>query len=391
MVTRDLLGRVFTLCLVHVPNIKQGTFLDGFIFALPISSENLTTQRDLNLALNFTVDDSSYHGSKETPGPFLKQNIIQPDVLAGQVTRSLKIHLFYLHNHLLITLIYYILLSASLQDSLTQAKRGGMTWSVSPSVLMTQRNWWGSQRHSKYELNIFFSNSFLVLEVENSKKQIRFHNDISPASSLCGIYRVVLKRKLIEKTSGIERRKNAECRFLISERKKMQFFTHTGSKKNSNKLVFLGCQLHALVPGKIVCILNQCRQEHRKTEKKGHTVTAYKLRSERANHTVIGTRKQNREIRYLLRTHAREAAVQVKAEHLQRDSEDIKSIPLSGGGPDPDKFSIKFCKALKDHFCPKLTDLICYFLNFRLLTDTLKEADNIVLKARKYKSDFFIT
>lgn len=48
MVISSLLGRVFTLCLVYVPNIKQGTFLVGFIFVLP-SSKILTTD------LNFTV------------------------------------------------------------------------------------------------------------------------------------------------------------------------------------------------------------------------------------------------------------------------------------------------------------------------------------------------
>lgn len=49
---------------------------------------------------------------------------------------------------------------------------------------------------------------------------------------------------------------------------------------------------------------------------------------------------------------------------------------------------MKLYKALKDHFLPKLMDLICYFLVFKPLADALKEADNIILKTKKDKGDF---
>lgn len=52
MVRSSLLGRVFTLCLVYVPNTKQGTFPAGFIFVLP-PSKILTT--DLNLTLGLQL------------------------------------------------------------------------------------------------------------------------------------------------------------------------------------------------------------------------------------------------------------------------------------------------------------------------------------------------
>ncbi|KFQ83291.1 hypothetical protein N337_08178, partial [Phoenicopterus ruber ruber] len=221
------------------------------------------------------------------------------------------------------------------QDSLTQTKRGQMTWSVSLSALTTQRDCLVSQRHRKCELNNFLFNSFLAMEVETSKNQICFHNGTLPSSSLYGIYKVVLKRKLTEKTSGIERGENAERRFLTSEIKTL------GAKKTLNKLLFLGCLLHAIVSEKIVCILYQSRQKYSKTEKKRHAVTVYKVRSQRENHIIIATRKQNRKIHYLVKTHVREVRVQVKAQHLKGESEGTKS----SRGPDPEKLTIKLYKA----------------------------------------------
>lgn len=89
-------------------------------------------------------------------------------------------------------------------------------------------------------------------------------------------------------------------------------------------------------------------------------------------------------IHYLLRTHVRETTVHIKAQHLKVESEGTKSSTA----PDPENLLIKLYKALKDHFLPKLTNLTCYFLVFRHLADTLKEADNIILKTKKDKSDF---
>lgn len=385
MVKRSLLGRIFTLCLVYVPNIKKDAFLNGFIFVLP-SSENLTTEGDLNFILNFPVDISDTRSQEfYSLGPLLTQNIIQPGVVAEQVLPSLKIYLFYSHNPLLITpTVYYISLSGSSKDSLTQTKRGQMTWSVSLSASTTQREFLVSQRHRKCEPSNFPFNSFLALEVETSKNQVYFHNGTLASSSLCEIYKVVLKRKLTEKTSGIERGENGKRRFRISEIKNLEVYKNTDAKKMLNKLLFLGCLLHALVSEKIVGILYQCRQKYSKTEKKRQAVTVYKVRSQRENHIIIATRKQNRKIHYLLRTHVREVRVRVKAQHLKGESEGTKS----SRGPDPEKLLIKLHKALKDHFLPKLTDLMCYFLDFKPLADTLKEADNIVLKARKDKGDF---
>ncbi|XP_026711723.1 pro-neuregulin-4, membrane-bound isoform isoform X1 [Athene cunicularia] len=376
MFKRSLLGRVFTLCLVYIPNIKQDTFFGGFIFVL-FFSEHLTTEGDLNLILNFPVGISGNRSQEfYLSRPFLTQNFIQVGVLCCQVLPSLEIYLFYSHNHLFITPIYYISLSGSLQDSLTQTKRGQMTWSISLSALTTQRGSLIRLKHRKCELNNSLFNSFLALVIETSKNQICFHNATLPSSSLYGIYKVVLRRKLIEKTSGTERG-NAEHRFLISVINNLEVYKNIGAKKMLNRLLFLWCLLHAVVSEKIVCILYQHRQKYRKTEKKRHAVTAYKVRRE--NCIVIDTRKQNRKIHYLLRTHVRE--VQVKAQHLKGESDGTKS----SRGPDPE---IKLYKALKDHFLPKLTDLTCYFLDFKPLADTLKEADNIVLKAKKEQSDF---
>ncbi|KFQ58885.1 hypothetical protein N334_13632, partial [Pelecanus crispus] len=224
---------------------------------------------------------------------------------------------------------------------LTQTKRGQMTWSVSLSALTTQRDCLVSQRHRKCELNNFFFSSFLALEVEKGKNQICFHNGTLPSSSLYAICKAVLKRKLTEKTSGIERGENAERKFLICEIKNLELYKNTGTKKMFNKLLFLGCLLHTLVSEIIVCILCQYRQKYSKTEKKRHAVTVYKVRSQRENRIIIATRKQNRKIHYLLRTHVREVGVQVKAHHLKGESEGTKS----SRGPDPGKLQIKLYKA----------------------------------------------
>ncbi|KFP99993.1 hypothetical protein N330_06290, partial [Leptosomus discolor] len=216
------------------------------------------------------------------------------------------------------------------QDSFTQTKRGQMTWSISLSALTTQRDCLVSQRHRKCELNHFLFNPFLALEVENSKNQICFHNGTLPSSSLYGIYKVALKRKFIETTSGIEREENTECRFLTSEINNLEVCKNIGAMLN--KLLFLGCLLHALVSEKIVCILYQCRQKYSKTEKKRHAVTVCKVRSQREDRIIIATRKRNRKIHHLLRTHVREVRVQVKAQHLKGESEGTKSRR----GPDPE-------------------------------------------------------
>lgn len=259
-----------------------------------------------------------------------------------------------------------------------------MTWSFSLSALMTQRDRMGSQRHRKCELNNFIFNSFLSLEVATRKKHTYFHNGTLPSSSLYGIYNVVLKRKFIEKISGFQRGENAECRYLISEIKKMEVYKNVGAKKNLNKLQFLGCLLHALLSEKILCILYQCRQKYSKTEKKRHSATVYTVRSQGENHNIKTIRKQHRKIHYFLRIHFREVGAQVKAQHLQGKSESIKS----SRGPDPEKFLIMLYKALKDKFLPKLTELRCYFLDFKPFADTHEEADNVVLKAKKDESGF---
>ncbi|KFP93433.1 hypothetical protein N329_06935, partial [Haliaeetus albicilla] len=228
--------------------------------------------------------------------------------------------------------------SGSLQYSFIQTKRGQMKWSISSSALTTQRDCLVSQRHRKCEPNNFVFNLFLILEVETSKNQICFHNGIFPSGSLYGIYKVVLKRKLIEKTSGIERGEDAERRFLISEINNLEVYKNIGTKKMLNKLLFLGCLLHAVASEKIVCILYQHRQKYSKTEKKRHAVTAYKVRSQRENRIIVATRKQNRKIHYLLTTQVREVRVQIKAQHLKAESEGNKS----NRGPDPE---IKLYKA----------------------------------------------
>ncbi|KFV17549.1 hypothetical protein N339_11130, partial [Pterocles gutturalis] len=223
---------------------------------------------------------------------------------------------------------------------LPQAKKGHMTWSISLSALTTQKDCLVSQRHRKWEINNLLVNSFLALEVETSKNQVCFHNGTLSSSSSYGICKVVLKRKLFEKTSGIERGENAEHRFLISEIKNLEVYKNTGARKMLNKLLFLGCLLHALVSEKIGYILCQCRQKY-KTEKKRHDVTVYKVKSERENHIITATRKQKRKINYPLRTHVREVRVQVKAQHLKGESEGTKSST----GPDPEKLLVKLHKA----------------------------------------------
>lgn len=93
----------------------------------------------------------------------------------------------------------------------------------------------------------------------------------------------------------------------------------------------------------------------------------------------MATRTQTRIIHYLLKTPVREVRVQVSAQHVKGESEGTKS----GGGPDPET---KLYKALEDNFLPKLTNLTCYFLDFKSLADKLKKGDNTVLKTRKDKS-----
>ncbi|KFP34942.1 hypothetical protein N324_05668, partial [Chlamydotis macqueenii] len=227
------------------------------------------------------------------------------------------------------------------QDYLTQAERGQMPRSVSLSALTTQRDCLVSQRRRKYHLNNFLFNSFLALEVENSKNQICFHNGTLPSSSLYGIYKAVLKRKLMEKTSGIERKENAEHRFLISEIKNLKVYKNIGAKKTLSELLFLGCLLHALMSEKMVCVLYQCRQKHSKIEKKRLAVTVYKVRSQRENRIIIATRKHNRKIHHLLGTHVREVRVQVTAQPLKGECQGTKS----SRGPGLEKLLIKLYKA----------------------------------------------
>ncbi|XP_027553935.1 pro-neuregulin-4, membrane-bound isoform isoform X1 [Neopelma chrysocephalum] len=129
------------------------------------------------------------------------------------------------------------------------------------------------------------------------------------------------------------------------------------------------------------CTLYPCRQKSSGAEKESPAVTGCEVRSQRENCAIITTGTQTRKIHYLPRTHVREVRVPVNAQHLKGESEGIKSST----GPDPE---IRLYKALKDHFLPKLTNLICYFLHFKPLADKLKEAGNIVLKAKKEKSDF---
>ncbi|KFV94033.1 hypothetical protein N326_09111, partial [Eurypyga helias] len=217
------------------------------------------------------------------------------------------------------------------QDSLTHTKRGQMTWSISLSASIAQRDCLVSQRHSKCVLNSFLFYSFLPLEVEISTKQVCFCTLRS--SSLYRIYKAVLKRKLIEKASGIERGYNAEHRFLTSDIKNFEVCKNIAAKKMSNKLLlFLGCLLHVLVPEEIVCIFYQCRQKYSETEKTRHAVTGYKVRDQREHRIIVATRKQTRTIHYLLRAHARECRVPVKPQHLKGESEDTKS----SRGPDPE-------------------------------------------------------
>lgn len=259
-----------------------------------------------------------------------------------------------------------------------------MARSLSLSALMTQRDWMGGQRHRNCELNNFIFNSFLSLEVATRKKCTYFHNGTLPSSSLYGIYNTVLKRKFIEKISGFQMGENAECMFLIFEIKKMEVYKNGSAKKNLNKLQFLGCLLYALLSEKILCILYQYRRKYSKTEKKRHNATVCKVRSQGKKRNIKTIRKQHRKIHYFLRIHFREVGAQVKAWHLKGKSESIKS----SRGPDPEKFLIKLYKALKDKFLPKLTELRCYFLDFKPLADTHEEADNVVLKAKKDESVF---
>ncbi|KFP78301.1 hypothetical protein N311_12764, partial [Apaloderma vittatum] len=218
------------------------------------------------------------------------------------------------------------------QDFLTRAKRGQMTWSVSLSALTAQRHCLVSHRHRKCEQNNCLFKPFLALELENSKNQLCFLNGTLTCSSLYGIYTVVLKRKLIEKKSGIERGENPKYRFLISDIKNLDVYKNTGANKMFKNLLFLGCLLHALVLEKIACVLYHCRENHSMTERGRHAATVHKIRSQKENHIIIATRNQTREVHYLLRTHVREVRVPVKAQHLKGESEGTKS----SRGPNPE-------------------------------------------------------
>lgn len=382
MVRRSLLGRVFTLCLVYVPTIKTDIFLDSFIFIL-LSSENLTSEGDLQLTLHSLVDTSDTRSWEfYSSGPFLTPGIIQADALAEQVLPSLKIHLVYSPNHLLITPIYYISLSSSFQesfqDSVAQTERGQVTWSISLPALTTQRDCLVSLSHKKHEQNNFLFNSFLALEVETSKNQICFQNGTLSSCSLYRIYKVVLKRKLIEKTPGIERGGNVECGSFSSEINNLEVYKNMGAKQMFSKLLFLGCLLHVLVSEKTACILYQCSQKYSQTVRNSHAVTACEVRSQQENHIAVAARRQTGNTHYLLRTRVR---VHVTAQHREGESQGTQS----SRGPDAET---KSYKAAEDEFLPRLTNLICYFLDFRPSADKLKEADDTVLKARKDKSDF---
>lgn len=262
--------------------------------------------------------------------PSLKQTNTQPDVSVRQVLPSVTIHVFYPHHLLLITPIY-VSLSGSFQDYITRAKRGQMTWSVSLSPLMTQREWLGTERHRKHELNSPTFISFLPLEVVTRKTNMYLYSSTSPSSSLRGIYDV-LKKKL-EKTSGSEREENAECRFLISEIKEKKVCKNEGRKKNVSKCQFLGRVLHALTSEMIVCILHTRRCKHSKTKKKRQSVTVHTVRSQRENRNTTAIRKQQRKMYYFLRTHVKEAGVRVKAQHLQEDIQSTRD-------PEPEMFQL---------------------------------------------------
>uniref|UniRef100_G1MWN1 Pro-neuregulin-4, membrane-bound isoform n=1 Tax=Meleagris gallopavo TaxID=9103 RepID=G1MWN1_MELGA len=186
----------------------------------------------------------------------------------------------------------------------TRAKRSQVIWSVSLSPLMTQREWLGTERHRKHDLNSPTFISFLPLEVVTRKNKMYLYSSTSPSSPLCGIHHVVLKKKL-EKISGSEREENAECRFLISEIREKKVCKNKGGKENVNKSQFLGCLLHALASEKVVCILHTRRCKYSKTKKKRQSVTVYTVRSQGENRNVAAIRKQQRKMYYFLRTHVK--------------------------------------------------------------------------------------
>ncbi|KFO87338.1 hypothetical protein N320_09311, partial [Buceros rhinoceros silvestris] len=210
---------------------------------------------------------------------------------------------------------------SSLQDSLAQTERGQMTWSISLPALTTQRDCQVSQSHKKHEWNNFLFNSFLALQAESSKNPVCFQNGTLPSCSLYRTYEVVLKRKLIEKTSGSERGENVECGSFLSEINNLEEYKNTGAKQMFSKLLFLGCLLHVLVSEKTACILYQCSQKYSKTVKKRHAVKACKVRSQQENHITVAARTQTGNTHCLLRTRV---GVHVKVQHLKGESQGTK-------------------------------------------------------------------
>lgn len=210
-------------------------------------------------------------------------------------------------------------LSGSLQGYVTRAKRSQVIWSVSLSPLMTQREWLGTERHRKHDLNSPTFISFLPLEVVTRKNKMYLYSSTSPSSPLCGIHHVVLKKKL-EKISGSEREENAECRFLISEIREKKVCKNKGGKENVNKSQFLGCLLHALASEKVVCILHTRRCKYSKTKKKRQSVTVYTVRSQGENRNVAAIRKQQRKMYYFLRTHVKKLEYEWKLSICRKTS-----------------------------------------------------------------------
>lgn len=215
---------------------------------------------------------------------------------------------------------------------MARAKRSQVTWSVSLSPLMTQREWLGTERHRRHELNSPTFISFLALEVvTKTKTNMHSYSSTSPSSSLCGIDHAVLKKKL-ENISGSEREENAECRFLISEIRGKKGSRKEGGKEDVNQSQFLGRLLYALASEKIAYILHTRRCKHSKEKKERQSVTVYTVRSQGENNNITANSKQ-RKMYYFLRTHVKEAGVRVKAQHLQ---ENIQSTR----GPEPETFQL---------------------------------------------------
>lgn len=58
-------------------------------------------------------------------------------------------------------------------------------------------------------------------------------------------------------------------------------YKNIGTEEMLNKLLFLGCLLHALVSEKALCTLYQCRQKHSGTGKKRPVGRVHKVRNQR--------------------------------------------------------------------------------------------------------------